>query len=168
MKKAEIAKSRFYADGKFGLREVVDEGPQYKLYEAVEDTDCLRYRCLSAKVESDIGQEANSTRVAFAAWAKLEVAGDQVQAYLTNLQAQKLVNKLSEPQRVFLATFDADLTATDSVECPRKEHRVAAVCRDKGIIAEMPDSLGPQERYFDVTLSPLGLAVLSTVLSQKD
>jgi hypothetical protein len=166
MKKTEIAKSRFYADGKLGLREVVDEGPQYKLYESVEDPDCLRYRCLSAKVESDIGHEANSTRVAFAAWAKLEVPGDQVQTYLTNLQAKKLVSKLSEPQRMFLATFDADLTATESVECPRKEHRVAVVCREKGIIAEMPDTLGPKESSFDVIFSPLGLAVLATVLGQ--
>ncbi|MGP5894790.1 hypothetical protein ACTXY8_28510 [Pseudomonas aeruginosa] len=45
MKKAEIGKGRFYSDGKIGVREVLDEGPQYKLYEGVEDDDCLRYRC---------------------------------------------------------------------------------------------------------------------------
>lgn len=166
MKKSEIAKSRFYADGKLGLREVVDEGPQYKLYEAVEDTDCLRYRCLSAKVESDVGQEANSTRVAFAAWAKQEVPGEQVQAYLTKLKAQKVVAKLTDPQRVFLARFDADLKTTDSVECMRTEHRVAKVCREKGVISDMPEMLGSQARFFDVTFTALGLAVLEIVLSE--
>lgn len=89
MKKAEIGKGRFYSDGKIGLREVLDEGPQYKLYDGVEDDDCLRYRCLNAKAATDIGQESSSTRTSFAAWAKAEIPAEEVQAHLLKLQAKR-------------------------------------------------------------------------------
>lgn len=167
MKKSQIGKGRFYSDGKVGIREVLDEGPQYKLYEGVEDDDCLRYRCLSAKSASDIGQEQNSTRTSFAAWAKLEIPSAEVQAHLLGLQAEKIAGKLTEPQRAFLLTFDSDLTEGDSVECTRKEFRTATICREKGIIAKMPDRLEADERYFDVNFSPLGLAVLARTLGSQ-
>lgn len=167
MKKSQIGKGRFYSDGKVGIREVLDEGPQYKLYEGVEDDDCLRYRCLSAKSASDIGQEQNSTRTSFAAWAKLEIPSAEVQAHLLGLQAEKIAGKLTEPQRAFLLTFDSDLTEGDSVECTRKEFRTAMICREKGIIAKMPDRLEADERYFDVNFSPLGLAVLARTLGSQ-
>lgn len=164
MKKVEIGKGRFYSDGKIGVREVLDEGPQYKFYEGVEDTDCLRYRCLSAKASTDIGQEANSTRTSFAAWAKQAIPVEEVQAHLLKLQAEKFANKLTEPQRIFLLTFDSVLTKGDGVECARAEFRVAASCREKGIIASMPDKLNADDRSFDVKFSSLGLAVLEIVL----
>ncbi|CAI9911999.1 TPA: hypothetical protein L4F62_004126 [Pseudomonas aeruginosa] len=164
MKKAEIGKGRYYSDGKIGLREVLDEGPQYKLYDGVEDDDCLRYRCLNAKAATDIGQESSSTRTSFAAWAKAEIPAEEVQAHLLKLQAKKIARKLTEPQRLFLLTFDSDLTEGDGVECARSEFRAAASCREKGIIASMPDKLDVGDRYFDVNFSPLGLAVLESVL----
>lgn len=167
MKKSQIGKGRFYSDGKVGIREVLDEGPQYKLYDGVEDKDCLRYRCLSAKSASDVGQEQNSTRTSFAAWAKLEIPSVEVQAHLLGLQAEKIAGKLTEPQRAFLLTFDSDLTEGDSVECARKEFRTATICREKGIIATMPERLAADERHFDVNFSPLGLAVLARTLGSQ-
>jgi len=168
MKKSEIGRGRFYSDGKLGLREVLDEGSQYKRYAGVEDDDCLRYRCLNAKSSSDIGQEANSTRIAFAAWAKEEVPADKVQEHLLTLQAEKIAKNLTEHQRRFLRTFDCDLGVGTSVECGREEHRVALSCLKKGVIGTMPERLESAERCFDVYFSPLGLAVLAKVLGVQD
>ena len=167
MKKSQISKGRFYSDGKLGFREVLDEGPQYKLYEGVEDNDCLRYRCLHAKATSDIGLEANSTRASFAAWAKLEIPASDVHAHSISLEAEKAFDRLTASQRAFLLTFDRDLTEGDSVECTRKEFRAASACREKGIIAQMPDQLDPDIRYFDVRFSSLGLAVLAHALNTE-
>ena len=87
-----------------------------------------------------------------------------MQAHLLKLQAKTIARKLTEPQRLFLLTFDSDLTEGDGVECARSEFRAAASCREKGIIASMPDKLDVGDRYFDVNFSPLGLAVLESVL----
>lgn len=163
MKKSQIGKGRFYSDGKEGVREVLDEGPEYKLYNGVEDDDCLIYRCLSARNASDIGKERNSTRTAFATWAKLEIPAAEVQEFLLNLQAGKVAAKLTAPQRAFLLTFPDDISERDLIECPREEFRVAASCRVKGIITNMPERLGSKELFFEVEPSPLGLAVLSRV-----
>ena len=165
MKKSEIGKGRIYSDGKAGLREVLDVGPQYKLYEAVQDCDCLRYRCLGAKVATEIGKGANSTRTAFAAWAKVEIPAAQVHLYLIRLQTEKVAGKLSEPQRQVLRTFDSDLVVGASVECPRAEYRVAKACFEKGIITEIQLDAGA--KWFDVSFTPMGLSVLAQVLGQQ-
>jgi hypothetical protein len=165
MKKADIEKSRVYSDGKLGLREVVDQGPQYNTYSRTSDDDCLRYRVLNAHSALDVGQESNMTRGAFATWAKHEIPAEQVQAFLVDLQAAKILGKLTEPQRVFLKGFDSDLTTTESSECERAEFRAAVACRDKGLIAEMPGRLKPGEERFDVVFTALGLAVLAGVLN---
>jgi hypothetical protein len=164
MKRSEIKKGGFYSDGKQGLREVVDEGPQYKLYDAVSDSDCLLYRVLNGQAGSPNEQHGNMTRTSFATWAKHEIPADQVQGHLINLQSTRILGKLTEPQRVFLMGFDSDLTTTESSECERAEFRAAVACRDKGLIAEMPASLAPNEKFFDVVFTELGLAVLAGVL----
>lgn len=41
MRKEDIVIGGIYTDGKKGIRRVVDIGPQYKLYEGQEDTDCV-------------------------------------------------------------------------------------------------------------------------------
>jgi hypothetical protein len=164
MKKSEIKKGGFYSDGKLGVREVLDEGAQYKLYDAVTDTDCLRYRVLSGQAGSPNEQHGNMTRTSFATWAKAEIPAEQVERFLIDLQATKILGKLTEPQLVFLKGFDSDLTTTESSECGRSEFRAAVACRDKGLIAEMPASLAPNEKYFDVVFTELGLAVLAGVL----
>lgn len=77
MHKADIVVGGVYSDGKKGIRRVVDEGPQYKLYGSQETEDCLLYELLSGR-RSD-GERGKSeagnplyhcTRTAFAAWAK--------------------------------------------------------------------------------------------------
>jgi hypothetical protein len=74
MKKSEIVLGGHYSNGKEGrghsVRKVIDEGPQYKLYSAVTDTDCIRYRVIEGRGK---GREGNMTRAAFAAWAKERV-----------------------------------------------------------------------------------------------
>lgn len=162
MKKAEIGKGRFYSDGKLGLREVLDLGPQFKLYETVQDSDCLRYRCLGSKAASEVGVASNSTRTAFAAWAKHEIPADQVGDHLIRLQADKIAGKLSDPQRLYLRTFGSDLVVGSAVECPRAEQRMAKACAEKGIFAEIDLVAGAQR--FEVSFTPLGLSVLAQVL----
>lgn len=167
MKKSEIGTGRFYSDGKQGVREVIDAGPQYKLYAEVQDDDCLRYRILNAKAQvNESDREGNSTRTAFAAWAKQEIHADQVSMHLTRLQAEKIAGKLTDAQRIFLLTFDTDLSVTDSVECPRSEHRAAKSCHEKGIIDQVPSSLRAEARQFEVTFTSLGLAVIATIHGQ--
>lgn len=163
MKKVEIGKGRFYSDGKFGLREVLDEGPQYRSYEGLENDDCLRYRCLNAKSSSDVGLERNSTRAAFAAWAKEEVPSLQVRAAMLGMQAKTVAKKLTVAQRDFLLTFDRGISEHDLVECERGEYRLAKGCHGKGVIAKLPDRLGPDVATFDVAFTPLGAAVLSAL-----
>ena len=164
MKKADIDKGRFYSDGKLGVREVLDFGPQYRLYESVHDSDCLRYRCLNSKAETEVGQASNCTRTSFAAWAKVEIPGDQVGGHLIRLQADKIAGKLSEPQLQLLRTFDRDLVAGSSVECPRSDLRMAKVCFEKGLITEFQLVAGA--KWFDVSFTPVGLSVLAQVLGE--
>ncbi|MPQ69360.1 hypothetical protein [Pseudomonas sp. MWU12-2323] len=92
----------------------------------------------------------------------------EVQANLLTLQVEKITCKLTAPQRFFLLTFDGDLRVGDSALCPRKKFRIAAACRDKGIIAQMPDHIATDVKCFDVSFSPVGLAVLVNVLSIND
>lgn len=168
MKKSEIGAGRFFSDGKQGVREVIDTGPQYKLYAEVQDDDCLRYRIHNAKAQvNESDREGNSTRTAFAAWAKHEIPGHLVNTHLTLLQAEKVAGKLTDAQRTFLLTFDTGLSVTDSVECPRSEHRAAKSCRDKGIIDQAPTNLRAEERQFEVTFTSLGLAVIATIRGQS-
>lgn len=162
MKKSEIGKGRFYTDGKLGVREVLDEGPQFKLYEGVEDDDCLRYRTLNAKSSTDTG-ESSCTRVAFAAWAKTELDASEVETHLTQLQATKLAKKLTAPQRAFLEGFDQVNSVTTAVECQRSEYRVAISCQKHGIIDQLPNHLRTADCTFEVTFTPLGIAVLEKV-----
>lgn len=168
MKKADIGKSRVYSDGKLGLREVVDQGPQYNTYSRTSDDDCLRYRVLNAHSALDVGQESNMTRTAFATWAKHEIPADQVEGFLIDLQAAKILGKLTQIQREFLRTFDLDLKTTDSSQCARPEFRAAVACREKGLITEMPERLQAGERYFDVNFTPLGLAVLASLAKSQE
>lgn len=163
MKKADIGVGRFYTDGKNGLRQVIAEGAQYKLYDAVADCDCLRYRSITSSGGVAPGNESNSTRVAFAAWAKSEVAADQTSRWLLTQQARSIEKKLTAPQRGFLSLFDDDLSTTSSVSCERQEFRLAKVCRDKGLIADLPEALSRGDDHFDVEFSALGIAVIQKV-----
>ncbi|SBW84491.1 putative transmembrane protein [Pseudomonas veronii 1YdBTEX2] len=164
VKKTDIGVGRFYTDGKAGLREVLAEGPQFKLYEAVADEDCLRYKPHVSSGGIPAGTESNTTRVSFAAWAKSEVLPDAVGQWLINHQSISIAKKLSPGQRAFLATFDRDLNLTSSISCQRGEFRSAKSCREKGLIAEMPESLAKDMDHFDLIFTGLGLAVLKRVL----
>lgn len=74
MKKQQIKLGGKYTDGKGSVREVIGVGPQYRLYNAQQEDDNLRYKLL-AKQRGPyvVGEERNSTRASFAAWAKGEV-----------------------------------------------------------------------------------------------
>lgn len=166
MKKSEIAVGRYYTDNKSGLREVIAEGPQFKLYDGVTDHDCLRYKAHAWKAPlSEGNSESNSTRTAFAAWAKAEVPAGEVAAWLLNNNAGQVARKLTTPQRTFLSTFDDDLNLTSMISVSREEFRLAKVCREKGLVAEMPDQLSTKDNEFELKFSALGLAVLVHVHS---
>lgn len=163
VKKTDIGVGRFYTDGKAGLREVLAEGPQFKLYEAVADEDCLRYKPHVSSGGIPAGTESNTTRVSFAAWAKSEVLPEDVGQWLINHQSISIAKKLSPGQRAFLETFDRDVNLTSSISCHRDEFRPAKSCREKGLISEMPDSLDKGVDDFEVTFTSLGLAALKRV-----
>ncbi|MBM5458643.1 hypothetical protein H8F21_13820 [Pseudomonas sp. P66] len=163
MKKADIAVGRFYTDGKGGLREVLAEGPQYKLYQGVADEDCLRYKSYVSAGGLEAGSENNSTRVSFASWAKVEIPAERVEQWLVDRQAVSVAKKLTAPQRAFLSAFDHDLNLTSHISCSREELRAAKACRDKGLVAEMPDTLQKGIDDFELTFTMLGIAVLKRV-----
>lgn len=74
MKKANIKVGGVYTDGKGGVRQVVAQGAQYVLYPTQVDQDNLRYRVVAKKRGPlRVGEECNSTRASFAAWAVAEV-----------------------------------------------------------------------------------------------
>lgn len=75
MKKNEIKIGGVYSNGKGRIRKVVDFGPQYKLYDAQECTENLRYEIVNdgSKKNRTAGEQANMTVAAFAAWAKEEI-----------------------------------------------------------------------------------------------
>lgn len=74
MKTSEIKVGRTYTDGKGAIRLVTGEGRLFKLYQGQASTDCLQYKLLAKKRgPHPVGSVCNSTRAAFASWAKEEV-----------------------------------------------------------------------------------------------
>ena len=74
MKRNEIKIGQLSSNGKGRIRKVVDMGPQYKLYDAQECTDNLRYEIVNdgSKKNRTAGEQGNMTLAAFASWAKEE------------------------------------------------------------------------------------------------
>lgn len=71
MKKEQIVKDGTYSDGKGSVRKVLDCGSQYVLYSGQAETDNLQYQLLSKKRgPHKVNSIHNSTRAAFASWAK--------------------------------------------------------------------------------------------------
>jgi|TARA_R110000851_G_scaffold44085_1_gene108577 hypothetical protein len=167
MKADHIKVGSTYSDKKQGLRRVLEIGEHLRTSGMHDDATGVRYEVLMASKVPYVGTQHSMELKSFAVWAKLEVPAAEVQEHLVGLQAEKIAGKLTEPQRAFLLAFDSDLTEGDSVECNREEFRAAAACREKGIIAKMPDRLKTDERYFDVIFSPLGLAVLARTLCSQ-
>lgn len=74
MKKSEIKAGHKYINESGSIREVIALG-DYPLYPGQQDKDGVRYRLLSKGITGKtgsnlIGKEYNSTRIAFAHWAK--------------------------------------------------------------------------------------------------
>lgn len=79
MKKSEIQVGKAYADGKGGVRLVLAEGSDYRLYPNQMEHDCLRYQLVEKRRGPDkVGSVRNCTRANFAAWAKYEANGDML------------------------------------------------------------------------------------------
>jgi len=74
MSKNQIRLGCKYTDGKGNVRQVIAVVPQYTLYPTQQKDDNLRYKVLKKfKGPNLVGDERNSTRASFAAWAKSEV-----------------------------------------------------------------------------------------------
>ena len=79
MRKSDILVGHTYTNGQ-AIREVTDAGTQCQLYPGQDNKDCVRYRLLSkgktGAGSTLVGEEYNTTRVAFAYWARNEVESD--------------------------------------------------------------------------------------------
>lgn len=75
MKKNEIKVGGVYSNGNGRIRKVIDFGPQYKLYDAQECTENLRYEIVNdgSKKNLTAGEQCNMTIASFAAWAKEQI-----------------------------------------------------------------------------------------------
>lgn len=76
MKQQDIKVGSVYTDGKAGLRRVTAAGPEYKLYDSQEETDCLQYEVITSAAAGSVVERgksvdgkplAHSTRQSFAA-----------------------------------------------------------------------------------------------------
>lgn len=162
--KAELIKvGHAYTDNRMGIRRVLEIGAHLRT--SGEDPQALgvRYEVLMAAKEPDVGTQSTMELKSLAGWAKAEVPEDQVLARITAIQAEKVEGRLSVPQRVFLATFDSDIHLGDYIQCPRSEFRMAKSCAQKGMVAELPDALGKNENYFEMSFNPLGVAVIRRI-----
>lgn len=71
MKTSEITQGKAYTDGKGNVRLVVATGSDHTLHSGQLDCDTVRYRLVAKKRGPNVvGSEYNSTRKAFASWAK--------------------------------------------------------------------------------------------------
>lgn len=54
MKQQDIKVGSVYTDGKAGLRRVTAAGPEYKLYDSQEETDCLQYEVITSAAAGSV------------------------------------------------------------------------------------------------------------------
>jgi hypothetical protein len=175
MKQQDIKVDGVYTDGKLGLRRVTAAGPEYRLYDGQEETDCLQYELISstAGVQS-ITQRgtsaagnplANSTRQSFAAWAKAEVPAEHLEQKIIEISAQRV--KLTPPQTKFIRTFDPpeELRTGGSWSCEPEELRVARACQDKGLLTIYGEP--GRGDHFEVKLTLLGIEVALLVMANS-
>ncbi|CAB3754241.1 hypothetical protein [Paraburkholderia humisilvae] len=172
MKQQDIKIGYVYTDGKAGLRRVTAAGPEYKLYDGQEETDCLQYEIVASAVAGSIVERgrsaagkplANSTRQSFAAWAKAAVPVDQLEQKIAEIGAKRV--KLTPPQAKLMRTFEPadDLNTGRSWCCEPDELRTARACQDKGLLT-LEDEPCPRKR-FEVRLTRLGIEVARLVIT---
>lgn len=165
MKASDIRVGGTYTDLKQGVRQVLEVGQHLRTLGMHADAVGVRYLVLMAAQEPNVATESTMELKSFAVWSKSEVPEAEVESTVIALKAEKVTASLTEPQHAFLMTFTDDLSEGDSIECPRREFRMAVACRQKGLIAEMPERLRIDEASFELRFNALGLAVLKQVLS---
>lgn len=165
MKLEAIRVGGLYTDNKQGVREVLEIGPHIRTHGADPSALGVRYRVLSAAKQPDIGSDSDSELRSFAAWARAEVTAKEANAFAMRQAAARILKRLTAPQRAFFASIDSDCGPACEIECNRDELRVAKACFEKGLLSAAPDT-AKAARYFYVTLSALGLAVLALVCNE--
>lgn len=162
MKQADIKKGSYYTDSKHGLREVVDIGPHVLEGRKITPQPGVRYKVHATRNKGNVGKLETMTLSAFSAWAKQELSCEEAEYFKLAGEAEKIANKLTPTQREFMKSIDSDATVTSEVECNREELRVAKDCCAKGIVKEVP-AVQKDDMSFEVSLTPLGIAVLRKV-----
>lgn len=153
-----------YSDNRMGIRRVLDMGAHLRTSGSDPQAIGVRYEVLAAVKEPDVGTQSTMELKSLAIWAKAEIASDQIEARIIEIQAEKVEGRLSVPQHVFLKSFEGmGVSLGDYIECPRSEFRMAKSCAQKGMVAEMPDALGKNEDTFQMAFSPLGVAVIKRI-----
>lgn len=172
MKQQDIKVGSVYTDGKAGLRRVTAAGPEYKLYDSQEETDCLQYEVITSAAAGSVVERgksvdgkplAHSTRQSFAAWAKAEVPADQLEQKVAEFGAKRV--KLTPPQAKLMRTFDpADELKTGTHWCCEPDElRPARACQDKGLLTI--DGEPGRGEHFEVKLTLLGIEVVRSMTS---
>lgn len=82
MRKQDIVKGGIYWDGNMGVRQILDIGPQYRVYSHRADRDCVQFQVLSdckhgvRRSKFDEASIRTSARQSFATWAESRLEGD--------------------------------------------------------------------------------------------
>lgn len=167
MKAAEIKVGAFYADGKMGLREVLEMGEHIRTHLTRAYHIGVRYRIHSSSKAPEIGNESIVALTSFSTWAKSKLTPSEAHAFILAVNGRKLAGRLTEPQRAFFAGIgDEEVSADASIECSRQESRLLKALHAKGLIAKMPEFCAAHD-HGDIQLSELGVAVLKAVLEQQ-
>lgn len=157
MKQADIRKGSYYSDSKHGLREVVDIGPHVLEGRKITPQPGVLYKVHATRNKGNVGSLETMALSGFAAWAKQEMSCQEAELF-----KRVIATKLSPIQREFIKSIDSDATVDSEVECNRAELRVVKACCAKGIVKEVP-AVPKDSMSFEVSLTPLGIAVLRNV-----
>jgi hypothetical protein len=155
MKRTDIFAGSIYTDAKLGVRRVIHLD-QAKVF----------YQTLAAAQATNI-RESTMLLGSFAAWAAEQIEPEDLAGHLLSLQARKLAPKLTARQLALFRSLDKMVLEFATVECMRSEWRTARDCYKKGLISELPEKLDSIQEHFVITLSPLGIQVLKTLLAKK-
>jgi hypothetical protein len=168
MKAADIIVGGYYTDGKGGLREVIAEGDAITSYPGAHDGDCVRYISHLSSRPSDDGLCSNMTRRALASWSKKQLTIREVQTLMQVVAAERILKRLTQPQKTFLATFDSDVEEGTRVECHRSEFSIARNCSTKGIFTLISSPLSGGAHHFDVEVTLIGASVIRHLATSSE
>lgn len=156
MKPADIQVGKFYHDGKFGLREVIqiDGAPRevrYKIHSAKQENEWVPSKKATVSV---IGQEASVLMQSFCAWAETVHDEAGMKSVMTKIQARRIklsVGEMAYMKAVMTECGTLPAAAGTLITFDHTEGRAVGGLQKKGLVLRLDGQ---------VEITELGAAVL--------